>query len=210
MPTTQSATDQSPVDLLGTPEIPKEGRGRLIGIAVNLFYYHGFNAIGIDRIIAEAGVSKTTFYKHFQSKTELMVAAVKWRDEWEFNAWNKAMDLLAGDCPRRKLRAFFDILDWWFNHPDFRGCIFIHAATEFPNPNDPVHKAAIAHKQANLKLIRELAVQAGALEPDAFADAYATLIEGTLVMRHAYARDDAAKAALPAADALLNQYLPAA
>ena len=67
--------------LLGIPDESTSGRERLIDKAIDLFYSHGFNAVGIDRIIAAAGVTKTTFYKHFESKDELMVAAVKKRDD---------------------------------------------------------------------------------------------------------------------------------
>ncbi|HXE52309.1 MAG TPA: TetR/AcrR family transcriptional regulator [Tepidisphaeraceae bacterium] len=69
--------------LLGVPEPPKTGRERLVAAAIELFYRHGFAAVGIDRVISAAGVTKTTFYKHFEGKDELMVAAVHRRDEWE-------------------------------------------------------------------------------------------------------------------------------
>src|SRR5438034_2756008 len=133
--------------LLGIPDESTSGRERLIDKAIDLFYSHGFNAVGIDRIIAAAGVTKTTFYKHFESKDELMVAAVKKRDDWESAAWGRAVQAAAGDDPRRQLMALFDVLDEWFNAPDFRGCMFINTAAEFPNPHDPVHQAAAAHKR---------------------------------------------------------------
>src|SRR4051794_41881306 len=66
-------------ELLGLPDPPKTGRERLLAAAVNLFYRNGFGAIGIDQVIAAAGVTKTTFYKHFESKDDLMVAAVQRR-----------------------------------------------------------------------------------------------------------------------------------
>src|ERR1700754_4581218 len=101
--------------LFGFPDPPKTGRERLIATAVNLFYRHGFGDIGIDQVIATAGVTKTTFYKHFESKDELMVAAVKKRDEWETAAWGRAIVKVAGDDPRRQLLALFDVMDEWFN-----------------------------------------------------------------------------------------------
>src|SRR4051812_35762112 len=87
-------------ELLGIPDPPKNGRERLILKAIDLFYTHGFNAVGVDQIIDAAGVTKTTFYKHFESKDELMVAAVKRRDEWESAAWGRAIRAVAGDDPR--------------------------------------------------------------------------------------------------------------
>lgn len=194
-------------EIFGVPEPPTQGRDRLVGTAIELFYRLGFNAVGIDRVIAEAGVSKTTFYKHFESKDDLIIAAIKTRDDWETVAWTRAVRKIAGDDARRELRALFEVLDEWFNAEDFRGCMFLSAATEFPNPNDPIHRAAAAHKTTFRKYVRETAIRAGAMEPDAFADAFALLFEGTLVMRQIYGRDDAAKIALATVDQLLSRYL---
>ena len=194
-------------DLLGVPEVPKQGRGRLIVTAIELFYRNGFNAIGLDRVIATAGVSKTTFYKHFDSKVDLMVAALQWRDRWEVQAWDRAVRQLAGDNAKGQLRAMFEVMDIWFSDPDFGGCMFINAAAEFPNPNDPVHRAAAAHKHTNRNAVRDMAERAGLADTDHFADVYTTLLEGTLVMRQVYGRDDAARVSLPIVDQLIAQHL---
>ena len=105
--------------LFGAPYAPKNAREKLLHVAIDLFYKHGFHAVGLDRVIAEVGVTKTTFYKHFESKDDLLEAAIRQRDEWEMHAWTAAVDKLAGDNPRQKLLAFFDVLDVWFNSPDF-------------------------------------------------------------------------------------------
>src|SRR5438128_1850964 len=131
------ARGKSVSELFGRPEAPKTGRERLIAVAVELFYRHGFGAVGIDQVIAAAGVTKTTFYKHFEGKDDLMVAAVRRRDEWESAAWDRAVMKLAGDNPQRQLLANLDVMDVWFNDPEFQGCMFMNAATEFPNTNDP-------------------------------------------------------------------------
>ena len=136
---------KSVTELLGLPDPPRTGRERLVAAAIELFYRHGFAAVGIDRVIATAGVTKTTFYKHFESKDDLMVAAVERRDEWETQAWQCAVRKLAGEDPVKQFLAMLDVMDIWFNDPDFRGCMFMNAAAEFPNPHDPVHRAAAAH-----------------------------------------------------------------
>ncbi len=195
--------------LLSVPEVPKEGRGRLIWSAIRLFYRYGINAVGVDRVIAEAGVSKTTFYKHFESKDELVVRALEERDAWEMRVWKEAATRLAGDSPREKLLGLVDVLEILFESEDFRGCQFINAAAEFPNPNDPVHCAAASHKLANWRWVRELAEQAGVAEPDSFADGYTLLFEGTLVLRQVHDRDDAARAARPIFYAFIDGHIPA-
>src|SRR3954467_10711247 len=141
------AGTKSVTELLGLPDPPKNGRERLLATAIELFYRRGFAAVGVDQVLAEAGVTKTTFYKHFESKDELMVAAMHRRDEWESQAWNRAITKVAGDDPIKRLLAIFDLMDIWFNDPDFRGCMFLNTAIEFPTPNDPVHQAAAAYKR---------------------------------------------------------------
>jgi AcrR family transcriptional regulator len=197
------------VELLGLPDPPKTGRERLVAAAIELFYRQGFNAVGVDQIIAAAGVTKTTFYKHFDGKDDLMVAAVQRRDEWESQAWNRAVHERAGDDPLQQLRCMLDVLDHWFNAPDWGGCMFTSAAFEFPNPHDPVHQVAAAHKRALRDQFRDIARNAGAkgVAAEVFADCYTALIEGALMMRHAHGRNDAARVVRPAVEQLIAAYL---
>jgi AcrR family transcriptional regulator len=205
MPT---ATRRTAKDLLGIRAVPKNARDRLIDTAINLFYDHGFHVIGLDRILAETGVTKTTFYKHFDSKDDLIVAAIERRDEWETTARNRAIKKLAGKDPVKQMLALFDVLDLWFNDPEFKGCIFITAAVEFPDPRDPAHQAAAAYKKNARDYIRDLAKKAGAPDPETFADLYATIFEGTIILRHIHHNNHAAKTAKPLAEALIAQHIP--
>lgn len=204
------APAKSVVELFGLPEPPKTGRERLVAAAVELFYRHGFGAVGVDRVIDAAGVTKTTFYKHFTGKDDLMVAAVQRRDEWESAAWGRAVRKLAGDDPVKQLLAMLDVMDVWFNDPDFHGCMFMNTAAEFPNPHDPVHQAAAAYRRRARDQRRDLALAAGAEArvAETFADCYTALIEGALVMRQTQGRNDAARAVRPAAEELVRSFLP--
>lgn len=201
---------KSVTELFGVPPAPRSGRERLVAAAIELFYRHGFGAVGIDQVISAAGVTKTTFYKHFEGKDDLMVAAVQRRDEWEMQAWDRAVRELAGDDPAGQLLAVFDVMDTWFNDPEYRGCMFINAAAEFPNPHDPVHQAAAAHKRRTRDHWRDLARAAGmdSNAAESFADCFTTLFEGTLIVRQTHGRDDAAKMVRPAVEQLLRSYLP--
>jgi len=154
-------------------------------------------------------VTKTTFYKHFESKDELVLACIQWRHEWETQAWNAAVQQLAGDDPRTQLIGFFDVMDLWFNDPDFRGCVFLNTAAEFADRRDPIHQAAAMHKKANRDIFRDLAARAGATDPQAFADHYTIMLEGTLILRHVHGRNDAARIARPAVLALIESSIPA-
>jgi len=209
MPNTRT---KSVTELLGLPEPPKTGRERLVAAAIELFYRHGFGAVGIDQVIATAGVTKTTFYKHFESKDDLMVAAVQRRDAWESQAWDRAVRKLAGDppSPARQLLAMFDVMDLWFNDPEFHGCMFMNTAAEFPNPHDPVHQAAAAHKRRMRDHFRDLAGAAGAerAAAETFADCFTALVEGALILRQTHGRNDAARVVRPAVQQLIETYLP--
>ena len=200
---------KSVMELFGVPEPPRIGRDHLVHVAVELVYAYGFQAVGVDQVISAAGVSKTTFYKHFESRDDLLVAAIRLRDEWEMQAFDSAVQKLANGDPRASLLAIFDVLDTWFTSPDFKGCQFINAAAEFPNPHDPVHAAAAEHKQQKRNGFRDLANAAGIADPEAFADQYTALLEGTLILRQIHGRNDAAQVIRPAVEALLERHLGA-
>lgn len=200
---------KSVVKLLGAPEIAKQGRERLIDFAIDLFYTHGFNAVGLDQVIAAAGVTKTTFYKHFDSKDDLIVAAVEKHDKWEIHKWREELTRRGGGDPKKTLLAIFDVLDHWFNDEQFGGCLFINTAAEFPNPQDPVHQAATRHKQRTRDDVREIAQQGGATDPEEFADRFQVLVEGTLILRQVHCRNDAAMISRPMAQMLIDSYFPA-
>jgi AcrR family transcriptional regulator len=204
-----AASTKTVTELLGLPDPPKNGRERLVAAAIGLFYRQGFSAVGIDQIIAAAGVTKTTFYKHFEGKDDLMVAAVQRRDEWESQAWSRAVLKLAGEDPVKQLLAVLDVMDVWFNDPEYYGCMFMNAATEFPNPNDPVHQAASAYRKKARNNWRDLARAGGAdaAAAETFADCFAALVEGALILRQTQGRNDAARAIRPAVEQLIATYV---
>jgi len=209
-PPPQPPAPKSVHEILGVPPPPTNGRERLVAAALELFYRHGFVAVGIDQVLARAGVNKTTFYKHFESKDELMVAAVERRDQWETAAWDRAVRKIAGDDPAGQLLALLDVMDVWFNDPEYRGCLFTNAAAEFPTPHDPVHQAAAAVKCRQIEHRQKLARAAGATDAAAeiFADCYTALIEGAMTIRLTHSRNDAARAIRPAVQQLIDVYLP--
>jgi AcrR family transcriptional regulator len=181
-------------------------REALIEAALALFQREGFHATGVDRILAESGAAKMTLYKHFRSKDELVLAALRRRQE-TFRAWFEARVRRTRGGPRRRLLAVFDAADEWLRGPDFRGCLFINAAAEFGGAEAPVRKAAAEAKAATLAFLRELAADAGAADPDALARSLNLLLQGAIVMAHAGGDRDAAKAARRAAESLVEAAL---
>jgi AcrR family transcriptional regulator len=162
----------------------RDTRQTLIDAAYELFGRRGFHLVGLDQILADAGVSKQTFYNHFESKDDLILAVLEQRHEHESRTIESLYDKLGGDDPRTRLCATFDVIDAWFNLPEFRGCIFLTAAAEFPVPHEPAHQVAAAHAKEFVAFLEDLATRAGAREPRALAEQLAVLVEGIIAYRH--------------------------
>lgn len=185
-------------------------REKLIAAGLDLFYQHGFHALGLDRILDEVGTTKTTFYKYFESKEALALACIQRRDE----SWRKRLPQLlrerAGDDPIDQLREVWGVWRDWFNNIHFNGCLFIHACSEFPDPNDPCHQAAWANVDSLRGIVRGLAEQAGLTDPDAFAQEYGLLMQGAIIMEVIDRRNTAADTAARVGELLIDRYRIAA
>jgi AcrR family transcriptional regulator len=178
-------------EVFGVPDPPRDTREKILYTALDLFYAHGFHEVGLDRILGAVGVTKTTFYNHFESRDALILEALALRERWEGAAMERGMRERAGYDPKALLLATFDVLDEWFNHPDYRGCIFVLACAEFPLPSHPIHRRAAEGFHAAEEQTRGLAKAAGVRDPDAFARRYVMLLQGALA-RRLVSRDDGA------------------
>ena len=177
-------------------------REHLIDTALELFYQNGFHATGIDRILEVAGVARMTLYNHFKSKDELILAALRRRDE-KFRNWFMRTVETIGDTPDKRLPAIFDALAEWFNEKQFSGCMFINASAEFSGPDDPIHGVSAEHKNLILKYITKLAKDADLANPEDVADSLMLLAEGAIVMRYVAGDEQAASRAKLAAEKIL-------
>ncbi len=196
-------------DLFGGGAQPANTREKLIFTAIDLFNEHGFHAVGLDYILEEAKLTKSTFYNHFESRDELTVEAVKLRDKWEMEAFMKAVQDKAGYDPKALLLAMFDVVHDWFNLPDYTGCLFISACSEFPEKNHPVKRAASSHYADATAGIQKMAEGVGIKEAEAFAREWVLLLEGATVFRQITDDNTAAQIARSIAEARLEDYLAA-
>jgi AcrR family transcriptional regulator len=158
----------------------ESARGRLLNAATHLFCKNGINATGIDAIIDEAGTAKTTLYKLFGSKTNLVHAVLEsegkqWR-EWFIGA----IEAGGGD-PQTKLARIFPALKSWFGEERFYGCPFINAVAEHDKDQKQFRNIAMRHKKVVLAHIEKLAGEMGAAEPEVLAHQLALLIDGAIV-----------------------------
>lgn len=152
-------------------------RDRLLRTAHALFYRDGIRATGIDRVIAEAGVTKVTFYRHFPSKDALVRAFLDFRHALWMGWFVDALGRFGGDT--RGLAALADALAEWFAQPGFRGCAFINAVAETGGDAADTLTVSRAHKQEMREVIRAL-LPAGA-QADALAGAAALAADGAIV-----------------------------
>ncbi|MBK0327916.1 TetR/AcrR family transcriptional regulator [Rhodobacteraceae bacterium F11138] len=156
-------------------------RDELIRNALKVFYRNGFNATGMDKIAKETGVSKTSIYKHFRTKDDLILAVLRQRDA-DFRNWlfRRMEDL--GSTPEEQLIAMFDALEEWFNAGGFQGCMFIKASAEFQNKDDAINRQSYAHKQLLADHFKRLAASAGFRDPHDLARRFLILKEGAIVI----------------------------
>lgn len=160
---------------------PKKGdasaRERLVATAVELFYQEGIRAIGIDTVIARSGVSKSSLYRTFASKDDLIAAFVEEQDGRFWQWWDEQVGKFEGK-PRKQLEALFSGLADLVSSPNFRGCPFINVATEFPDKEHPGNQIACANKKEVRERLKAICEAVGAREPRRLGDQLAMLMDG--------------------------------
>ena len=182
-------------------------RDQLVATALRLFRRHGFHATGIDTILAQSGVAKMTLYKHFRTKDDLIIAALRHRDA-AWVEWFRTTVEKSARTPRQRLLAVFDALDRWFRcdgtgEQEFCGCAFINVAGEYADPTHPIHVAAAEHKRRVTAYVTDLARAAGAADPLALGRHLSLLAEGAIVQAHVAGDLHAARHARKAAELLI-------
>ncbi|MCG6154806.1 TetR/AcrR family transcriptional regulator [Rubinisphaera margarita] len=184
-------------------------REKLIQAGHEIFYREGFLAVGLDRLLNEVGCSKQTFYNHFESKDDLIVAVIDEHHRWWSTELRDRLLKAAGPDPRGQILAMFDVVDEIIHDPDYHGCIYINAAVEFPQPHHPAHRSARNAKADSVALLEDLAERAGAASPLALAQEIDMLIEGALITHQVAPDVDACAIARRVAEMLLEKHLMA-
>jgi AcrR family transcriptional regulator len=164
-------------------------RARILAAANELFYAQGIRATSADRIIEQVGITKVTFYRHFRTKSELVVAYLEEQSAAE-RAWFESAR--EERDPAGSLRALAAGIGTASCSPGFRGCAFINAAAEFSDPADPVRTAVDAHREWMLGAFADIAADAEVRDVEAAARQLMLLRDGAMV--NGYLGDPAAVA----------------
>lgn len=183
-------------------------RQRLIDAAVRRFYRDGFRNVGIDQILTDVGISKTAFYKHFECKDDLMLAALERQNVWLQNTFHDMIRERGGDSAIGQLRAVLDVVETIIESDEFQGCIFVNAAMEFPLMHEPAHVAAAGNKRAIETIVCELAARAGAADPQALAQELCLIFEGAYVTRQVTGNRQTIDIARRVADRAITVHVP--
>src|SRR3954451_13301692 len=189
---------------MGRTRETSEARRRILETADRLFYQGGIRAVGINRIIAEAGVAKMSLYNHFPSKDDLILAVLRHREEGVLEFFRSSMARHAKKA-KNPLRAFFAALKDFFESPGFRGCPFQNAAVELADPSHAGTEFVRGHKQRFSEFLRGLVEESVGKAAAKVAPAVSILVEGAIITAVIQGNPDAADVARDAALKLLAE-----
>ncbi len=167
---TPASSDAAP------PRKPSAARARLLAAASRLFYAEGVHSVGVDRVISEAQITRATFYRHFPGKEDLVLEYVRERDE--------AIRAQAADAaesitdPAQLLAALVEGVAQQLTAKDFRGCPFINAAAEYPDPKSRVRQAVDEHRAWFRSTVLELLTASKHPDPEYATDLLVMLRDG--------------------------------
>lgn len=183
-----------------TIEPKRSARERILLTAHDLFYRDGIRATGIDLVIANAGVTKVTFYRHFPSKNQLICAFLEYRHQRWMDWFIDALSRNGGGA-----NALVPALAEWFQDEHFRGCAFINSVGELGGAMPEVVEISRRHKQDVTHAIENMLPPSGNREN--IAQALAVALDGAIIRAQLDQSPDAALMAFERIlDALLNQH----
>ena len=179
-------------------------RDRILEAAYELFARHGIQAIGVDEIIRQAGVAKASFYHHFASKDDLVLAFLNLREQrWTLD-WIEGEARRRAATPEEQLLTIFDLFDEWFHREDFEADSFVNVLLEL-GATHPAGRASVEHLGNVRAIVTKLAEEASLRATESFTRSWHILMKGSIVC--AAAGDaEAAKRAQAMAKLLIEQH----
>ncbi len=185
-----------------TAAAPKRAADRIRETARDLFYRQGIRAVGVDRIVSEAGVTKPSLYRAFASKDELTAAYLRDYSRDFFDRFQRVIAAHPGD-PKGQIRAWVASLQERATSEGYRGCGITNAVVEHPDPAHPSRVAALENKLQFRAVLGEMARAMGARDPEALGDGLMLLLEGAYATGQLFGPGGPASHVLAAADALI-------
>jgi len=179
---------------------------KILKTATDLFQTRGINSTGVDTIVAVAGTTKMTLYKHFQTKEGLILAVLK-QSQLDFQNWLDEKLNLNSKNPDDKIKQLFDFIEEWITSPDFLGFGFLKASAEFPNEENPIHQLSSKQSREFRQYISQLAKEANIKDANGLALQLSLLFEGAVQAEQMKRGSGAIKQAKKAAKLLIDNAL---
>jgi AcrR family transcriptional regulator len=177
-------------------------RERILATASDLFYREGAHAVGVDLVVERAGVAKTSLYRHFRTKDDLIAAFLAREDAQFWQQWDGVAARHPSDA-QAELDAHMQWIGERIGRKNYRGCPQLNMAAEFPEADHPARRVAASHKQALRKRLKGIAERLGARRPDELAAQLLLLVNGAFVSSHVIAAREAVPMLLAASHALV-------
>ena len=155
-------------------------RGRILDTASTLFYERGVRAVGVDLVVLEAAVAKTSLYRYFPTKDDLIVAFLE-REDLEFWAQWDGVAMQFPDDPAGELDAHMRWIGERLARSNYRGCPQINVAAEFAEQDHPARQVSQRHMQALRSRLLEIAKRLNVSRPKQLAAQLAVLVNGAFV-----------------------------
>lgn len=181
---------------------PAEVRERILATASSLFYREGVRAVGVDLVVAEAGVAKTSLYRHFNTKDDLVAAFLEREDADFWRTWDEVAGGFPHD-PQGELEAHLGWIGERVGRPHYRGCPQLNVAVEFPAEDHPARRVAVAHKRELRRRLRAIAERLQVPRPGELGAQLAVLINGAFVSSPIFAKGEATPVLLAMGKALV-------
>lgn len=181
-------------------------REKILKTATDLFQTRGINATGVDTIVAVAGTTKMTLYKHFRTKEGLILEVLK-QSQLDFQNWLDEKLNLNSKTPDDKIAHLFDCIEEWITSPDFLGVGFLKASAEFPNEENPIHQLSSKQSREFRIYISQLAKEASIKDANGLALQLSLLFEGAVQAEQMKRGSGAIKHAKKAAKLLIDSAL---
>jgi AcrR family transcriptional regulator len=183
----------------GTDEAVRE---RILRTASELFYREGARAVGVDLVVERAGVAKTSLYRHFRTKDDLIGAFLEREDEQFWQQWDNVAQRHRSDA-QAELDAHMRWIGERIGRKNYRGCPQLNVAAEYPDAEHPARRVAASHKQELRRRLKGIAGRLSVRRPDDLAAQLLLLVNGAFVSSQVLAADEAVPALLAASHALV-------
>jgi AcrR family transcriptional regulator len=162
------------------PERPSAVRQRILATASKLFYEQGVHAVGVDLVVVQSGIAKTSLYRHFGSKDALVAAFLAQEDADFWRQWDAIAERHQRD-PEAELEAYLDWMEVRLRRTAYRGCPQLNVAAELPDPKHPARRVAEAHKDKMRRQFSELAKRLHLRDPEKVGAQFAMAFDGAFI-----------------------------